>query len=237
MPVILPDWRRRSRSINGYFDPYFASVTWLLHMEGSNGGTSFVDSSKYGRASTAYGAAQTSTTQKKYGSTAGSFNGTNSHIRTTAATELQLTGDFTIETWVYPNTNADMQLAGCQATGNTQIFRLNEGGVAGRLSLYDPQVGSVFLNLAAGITAGSWYHLAFARAGTITRAFVNGALLATNSTWSGTLRCDVVGSGFNSGVGAAWANAYIDEFRITKGVCRYLPQASFTLQTQAFPDA
>lgn len=210
-------------------DPFFSNVTWLLKMEGANAGTLFTDSSSYIRSSTAYGAAQTSTTQKKSGSTSGSFNGTNSHIRTTATTDLQLTGDFTIETWVYPNSTADMQLASSQATNNTQIFRLNESAT-GRLSLYDGSA-NVFLSVSAGITASTWQHIAFARTGTTTRAFVNGSIVATNSSWSGTLRCDVIGSGWFLGAGTGWANAYIDEFRITKGVCRYtsafLPLDSF----------
>jgi hypothetical protein len=231
MPVILPEWRRRKRLIKGNVDPYYDYVVWLLHMEGGNGDTSFVDNSKYNRVSTAYGAAQTSTAQKKFGSTAGSFNGTNSHIRTAATAELQLTGDFTIETFIYTNTNAGMMLASSQATGNTQIFRLNENG-AGNLSLYSGS-GYVFSAIPAGIVSGAWRHLAFSRTGSITNALVDGSVVATNTTWTGTLRCDAIGSGWLNG-GGNWVDGFIDEFRITKGVGRY--PTSFNVQTGEHPN-
>jgi hypothetical protein len=230
MTKVIPTWRRPLRRVGEAADPYFQSVTWLLHMDGANGATSFADSSRYARASTPYGAAQISSAQSKFGGSSGYFT-TNSHIRTTPVTELWLNGDFTLETFVYPNTSADMMLAGSTSTSNTQIFRLNESGTAGRLSLYDG-FSNVFSNLSAGITANSWQHLAYARIGTITRAFRNGVVVGTNTTWTGTLRCDVIGSGFFSGNGANWANAYIDEFRVTKGVCRYT--GNFTPPGSAF---
>lgn len=229
MTKLIPTWRRPLRRVGEASDPYFQSVTWLLHMDGVNGGTTFTDSSRYTRASVAYGAAQTSSTQSKFGNSSGYFT-TNSHIRTTPIAELQLNGDFTLETFVYPNTSSDMMLASSASTQNTQIFRLNENAT-GRLSLYDGSA-YVFNSLSAGITANSWQHIAYARIGTVTRAFRNGVVVGTNTTWSGTLRCDIIGSGFYSSSGANWANAYIDEFRVTKGVCRYT--ANFTPPGSAF---
>lgn len=220
--------QRRRAGVPG--DPFFQSVTLLLHMEGTPGANAFIDSSKYARVMVPYGAAVTSSTQKRFGNTSGSFNGSNAHLRTTAVAELLLDGNFTIETFVYPNSAADMMLAGSQTTGNTQLFRLNENGTAGRLSLYDGS-SYVFNSIVAGIAANTWQHIAFARTGTTTRAFVNGSQVAVNTTWAGSLRCDVIGSSWLSG-GSSWANAFIDEFRITKGICRYVN--AFTAPTAAF---
>ena len=48
-------------------DPHFANVSLLLHMNGSNGSTSFVDSGPLQKTVTAHGGAQVSTSQSKFG--------------------------------------------------------------------------------------------------------------------------------------------------------------------------
>src|SRR4029079_2308919 len=65
----------------GYYTPSFActgacSVALMLHMDGSNGSTAFVDSSPSRHYVTALGAAVIDTSQAKIGVASGSFQGT-----------------------------------------------------------------------------------------------------------------------------------------------------------------
>jgi hypothetical protein len=217
-------------------DPDFSSVSLLLHMDGSNGSTTFADSSSAARTATRFGNAQISTAQSKFGGAAGLFDGNGDYITFTPATALQFNADFTIECWVRTASTADMILGSSLSDSNTQIFRLNEAA-SGGLSFYLNGT-AVFAATAAGITTNTWHHLAISRSGSSTRMFVDGAQKgSTNTSWSGTFRMDVIGTFFFNGSRLAGYdfNGYIDDPRITKGVARYT--TNFTPPTAPFPDA
>ena len=92
-----------------------STVSLLLHMNGVNGGTSFVDSGYYdylvNMSGTAFSTATTSTTQSKFGGSSGYFNrsvpnGLRFDLNTNIAGNSPFTlgtDDFTIESWVYLN--------------------------------------------------------------------------------------------------------------------------------------
>ena len=95
------------------FDPYFQNVSLLMHMEGSNGGTTFTDSSNYAMVPTVVGGAVTSTSQFKFGTASAYYNGTNSNLTFPYSSLHSLaTGDFTVEAWVYPVTGTTFMLIG-----------------------------------------------------------------------------------------------------------------------------
>src|SRR5664280_436737 len=74
----------------------------LLHMDGSNAGTTFTDES--GKIWTAGGNGQLSTNSPKFGTASGLFNGS-SWITTPDSTDLTVgSGDFTIDFWVKRST-------------------------------------------------------------------------------------------------------------------------------------
>ena len=219
-------------------DPNFANVSLLLHMDGSNGSTTFADSSSAARTITVTGNTQISTAQSKFGGASALFDGNNDFIRATASTDLQFPGDFTIELWTYPLGTGDYIIGSSGTDPNTQVFRLNEGG-SGRLSFFLNGI-QVFSATAAGIAANTWQHLAISRSGSSTRMFVNGTQIgSTNTSWIGTFRMDVVGTFFFNGsrynLPPSDFHGYIDDLRITKGVARYT--ANFTPPTEPFPDS
>ncbi|WP_375471021.1 LamG-like jellyroll fold domain-containing protein [uncultured Nostoc sp.] len=83
---------------------------------------------------------------------------------------LRPQGHFTIEAWVYPATNAGKQVI--FADGET-LFYL-EGG---ELKFQTPLSSEAIASVGAGITSGSWYHVAVARAGSRpgdTKLYING---------------------------------------------------------------
>jgi hypothetical protein len=214
-------------------DPDFASVSLLLHMDGANGGTTFTDSSSFARTVFISGNVQTSTAQSKFGGASALFDGSGDFLSFVAASELEFTGDFTIECFAYPTVTTDKIIAGDGSAGgdaqNVQLFRINSS-VVGNLAFFLNGT-QVFANTAAGITANEWQHLAIARSGSTTRMFVNGTQIgSSNTSWTGSFKFSRIGGEFNLDY-----QGYIDEFRITKGVARYT--ANFTPPTAPFPDS
>ena len=83
---------------------------------------------------------------------------------------LRPQGRFTIETWVYPATDAGKQVI--YAEGGT-LFYLEDG----ELEFQTPLSTQAIASVNAGITSGSWYHVAVARAGGRpgdTKLYING---------------------------------------------------------------
>ena len=217
-------------------NPNFSLVSLQLHFEGSNNSTTFADSSSNNLATSSVVNATISTAQSAFGGSSGRFV-SNQYIQYTPQSLLQMTGDFTIEAQLYPLSSADMIAASSSADGNTQIFRLNEGGTTGHLSFYLNGT-QVFSPTAAGITANTWQHVAICRSGSSTRMFVNGTQAgSTNTSWTGSFRIDVIGAFFFSGgiYSSERFNGHIDELRVTKGLALYT--ANFTPPSQPFPDS
>jgi prepilin-type N-terminal cleavage/methylation domain-containing protein len=203
--------------------PSNTNISLLMNCNGS----SFVDSSIYARAITIQaGTPSLSSVQSKFGSKSCLLN-SGSSLGFNDTTELDLTGDFTIESWIYPlSTGAGDRIVAGHSSQNVQIFRINEGGSGtGTLSFYLNGT-QVFSPVAAGITPNNWYHVAISRSGTVTKMFVNGVQVGSNNTtWSGSFKINRIG--------VFWLNSYfdgyIDDFRVTKGVSWY--NSNFTPPT------
>ena len=107
-------------------DPYFSNVALLLHMDGSNGGTTFTDSSSYARAVTASSVTTSTSTAGFFGTSAGSMAGGSTTTRLSVADSTDFdfgNKDFTIECRVYLTS----------LTNNYCVF--NIGGDASGLAL------------------------------------------------------------------------------------------------------
>jgi len=208
-------------------DPYWANVSLLLHMNGSNGSTTFVDSSSNNFTISVFGDAQVSTTDPKFGTGSLTLDGNGDYLTTPANTAFAFgTGDFTVECWVYVNsgnTNDGLFTFGGQSTG------LSVAVISGQWSLRpggDDALGSV--------VTGEWQHLAVCRSGTSMRMFINGTQIGSTVTSSTDFTDNQLKLGYYYSTNYA-INAKVDEFRVTKGVARYT--ANFTAPTAAFPDA
>jgi hypothetical protein len=239
-PAAGANWSSGSAFVTG--DDQFSSVSLLLPFDGANGSTTFTDSSSNALVpSSVVGSVAISTAQSKYGGASALFpsSGGNAYIRYTPQEALQFTGDFTIELWVLQFAYEDQITASSQADNNTQVFRLNESGYSGALSFYLNGT-QVFGPTAAGIGLNTWHHLAICRSGTNTRMFVDGVQKgATNTTWTGSFRMDIIGLFFFNGNVFFASSAYqfrghIDDSRVTKAA-RYT--ANFTPPTAPFPNS
>ena len=198
-------------------DPYYGYTSLLLHMDGSNASTTFTDSGPSALTVTAVANAQISTTQVKYGSASGYFDGTGDSLTIPANTALALgAGDYTIEGWFYSLTSGT-SLRGMidfrtSATGtNGLMLRENDGGFLVYLN------SATLLSTTTGRVANQWQHVALVRKGTTVTLYVDGVSRAT-ATSSTTLTDNILRvSGFVDTQSSVYTyNGYMDEIRITK---------------------
>lgn len=214
-------------------DANFDSVSLLLHMDGSNGSTTFTDSSKNALAVTANGNAQISTAQSKFGGASAAFDGTGDYLVLTHNNILSIeSGDFTAEAWVYRNASGALhniinKRISTPASGYG--WRINANNTLQFFFL-----GGSSITSTSTVSASSWVHLAVTRSGNTVRQFIDGTLDATTATFSsGTSNTQELRLGIDELAGDGF-NGYIDDLRITKGVARYT--ANFTPPSAPFPD-
>lgn len=224
-------------------DPLWSSVALLMHMDGANNSTTFVDSSSNNATCTAAGNAKVSTAVVKYGTGACWINaGTGDRVSVAdkVAGQFNLTGDFTVEAWVYPTAAASYRtiITRYNAANNAWIMRF-DGNASALTSLawYGGQATGAYYNFNATIALNQWHHVAVCRSGSSVRGFLNGTQIGATQTNSGTMTGgtagNLVGSSDQSGFQFPFAG-YIDDLRVTLAA-RYT--AAFTPDTQAFPDS
>lgn len=215
-------------------DTHLSNNSIVLHGDGSNGGTTFLDSSFNRFAPTSTTGATTSTTQSKFGSTSISFSGSNAGIIYGANGIFNMHAlDFTIEAWCYfIDTSVNIRELYGQSTGGIS-FNRNASNV---INLSQANVG-VLATGTTTITANVWHHLALSRAGTALKLWLDGNQEAsvTNSTnFDNNTDNGPTGIG-NALSGASFSmNGFIDDFRVTKGFARYT--AAFTPPSRPHPD-
>lgn len=215
-------------------DANFGDVSLLLHMDGSNGSTTITDSSSNSVSVTAYGSAQLSTTEKKFGTASAYFDGNSDELRFTAPA---LNGDFTAEAFIYPESQVQNYpicfgpILDNNTVNNKILLTYDHIVYPNKFAV---RVGSNFIQTASTISTGQFYHVAVVRSGSTVSLFVDG-VSAGSQTYSGTSqsRTEYIGGNFASNTNGGF-KGYIDEFRLTNGVARYT--SNFTAPTAAFLD-
>ena len=159
-----------------------------------------------------------------------------------AGSTIQLTGDFTIEWWVYrvQVTLADNMIlgpiygmqGGSAISGYGMVFPYYYSPVStSEGQIYASSNGSSW-NIANGTTLGTgslgtvgqWVHMAMVRSGTTWSYYVDGTRTYTGTLGSATISTS---TGTYIHLGRAWGTngtspeAYYDDFRITQALARY----------------
>lgn len=138
-----------------------------LHFDGENGATTFFDSSSYGRTVTAFGGAQLSTANKKFGTASLSLNGTTGYAATTVLPAMP--GDFTFDAWVYVT---DSSVTRAVVTmGGIELYRR---GSTNTLALYSGF--NVVISGGTTFAINAWNHVAWSRKDGTHRIFLNGGV-------------------------------------------------------------
>ncbi len=206
----------------------------LLHMDGSNGGTTFTDVNAGGSAHTWSPVnATTSTANKEFGTAALLTAG--GYITTPDSSDFTLgSGDWTFDFWMNCNgTTGSVGLAGqADAVGNLASipFIINRSAGIGviQVQVATPSSQSSFQSTTSFSGTSTWNHFALIRNGTALRLYVNGTLEASGSI-SGALNDS--SSNFSigrigAGAGFGASSVLFDEVRLSVGIARWT--ANFT---------
>lgn len=210
----------------------------LMHMDGSNGSTTFTD--EYSHTFTAAGNAQISTAQSQFGGASGLFDGTGDYISASDSADWYWDADFTIEAWLYPtnlspaaayavisqSSGADNEVTIAINTSGQLYIRRETGGASSQLAS------------TTALTLNTWQHVAIVRSGSTVTFYKDGTANGSGS-WTGN--ADQTSSLYIGGywyagsfLSGRYYFGYIDELRITKGTARYT--GNFTPSASAFTE-
>lgn len=211
-------------------DPYIAYVDVLMHFNGTNGSTTFTD--EKGHTATGVGNAQISTTQSKFGGASLALDGSGDYVYLPSNSDWNIgLGDYTIEFQFYANSFA----------GQPFILNCWESPYPWGMDFTSTNVrwstagGTVRLDTAHNISTGAWVAAAVSRQGTDTRVFINGTQKGSTVTDSSSIGYTKLEIGAKGDTNSNNFDGYIDELRISTGICRYT--SNYTPQTAAFPDS
>ena len=213
-------------------DPFFANVTALLHMDGTNGSTTFTD--QIGHTFTRSGTSQViSTAAPKFGTGAAqnTVNDT-TNVSASAATDFDTTGAFTYEGWArnlgVGTNGVIISMVGTTNYGFFHVF------TSGAVTFFDGSSHATGFNLTVD---GLYHHFAIssAGAGLTVNVFIDGNVVYTGTATSGGASNTLIPIGGNGNLGIGGMLGYIDDVRFTKGVNRYT--GPFTPPSAPFPNS
>lgn len=216
-------------------DPYWSNVSLLLAMDGSNGSTTFTDSSNNAFAVTVTGDAQVSTAQSKFGES-GLFDGTGDRLEVSSNAAFAFgTGDFTVELFFRLTSikTAAQGFVNVNTSGGFSFYyNGSDGFFGGANSFRVSNRSSNLITQSQALSTGVWYHAAVSRAGGTMRLFLDGAQIASVSNTTNFAQGVLQIGGTSDG--STWTiDGHLDDLRITKGVGRYTQ--AFTAPVAAHP--
>ncbi|MBI9087446.1 MAG: LamG domain-containing protein [Desulfobacterales bacterium] len=219
----------------------------LLHMDGTERGTVFTDSSPSGKTVTPGGNVHTTGDAFKFGRFSAQFDGTGDYLRLPDNADWNMgLGPFTVDFWVqfkslssYSGENAMYMFSQYVDANNSISLYL----LYGFLLHFDIKSGGSYaftFNTEFLPKLNRWYHIALVRQGTGAASswlmFVNGSLLKT-TTYSNVWP-DLAANlfiGHYPGDASLGLDGFIDEFRISKGIARWT--SDFAPPVRAYRDA
>ena len=208
-------------------DQYSSSVVLLLTGDGVDGSRNFVDSSPNPKSILSFsdlngtGYPLQTTRVKKFGTGSIDFNGVSSFYAQASNTDFVLGGDFTIEGWLWVNTENE--------AGYQTIWELNDYR-NGILFRFGSSNDNFYVNGVRRINRIvpyfprlQWNHFAVVRSGSTISVYANGSAISS-FTESGVINSGSgpIRFGESNHTGYQFSPPmYLDEFRITKGIARY----------------
>lgn len=218
-------------------DPLYGSVILLLKGEGTDGSTTFIDSSSNNYSPDGYTSTNISTSQSKFGSSSIYFQNVNdTRLNWPASTNYNNGESFTLEFWIRL-ASLPSSTTYCLATSNSRYFTLTSGG-----NLSSTAWGGA--NLVFGILSiNIWYWcvLVYNKNLPRTSAYLNGTRTATSTALA--TRYTTTNEKF--GIPGApdisflpeFKNVYIDELRFTRAARYDTTLTTIPVQTESWPSA
>jgi len=220
-------------------DPFYSSVSLLLHGDGVNGSTTFVDNSPNPKTVANNFGNVISTDQSKFNGASIFCN--NTYMTYAANDDFELgSGDFTIECWYRGTTGAAFSAIVSKGIveNTTGAYALHFRGGQDLVGFYLGSTDNNVITSTTNIkTSETWNHVAVSRIANSTKLFINGTQEGSTYTSNFTIPTGGilnVGKYYYGAAGDS-VTGYIDDLRITKGVGRY--SDNFAVPTLPFPDA
>jgi Concanavalin A-like lectin/glucanases superfamily len=221
-------------------DPNFANVVLLCHFDGTNGSTTFIDSSSFAVSLSQTGAGRSLTTaQQQFGTASLASANDSGTVQGPIGTAWQFgAGQFTVEAFVRPTS----ALSGVRGIVTQWAASTNLGWFLGfngnTLNFFYSTTGTdnPAVSGAYTPTLNSWVHIAADRdVSNVLRVYANGAVIASSTVSATFFNSTQNLRVSNDGAGTRGFVGQIDEVRITKGVARY--GGAFTPPTVPFLDS
>ena len=207
----------------------------LLDFNGIDRSQNFSDRS-HKHIATAYGGAQIDTAQYKFGSASGLFDGKRDYISLPDSDDWSFgSGDFTVDFWVkFNNVSQDVMFIN-QALAGGYKWEIKKGGDQLIMRFIYDNIIKGHYSCPWIPSADRWYHLAFERNGSKAYIFIDG--VAQPLTELASLDANDVGnveSGLviGSRILDSFLDGFLDEFRISKGIARWI--TDFTVPNQEY---
>lgn len=224
-------------------DLWWNHLALLLHMDGSNGGTTFTD--QKGHTITVGGAVTTTTSSPKFGTACGNFPGADADKLTVGdISDLYFgSGNFTIECWFKDNNVSRQYMTiiehddGAFSAGSWSLLINNGTASDGKLAFYvrDYHASNPLLTSTNTFKDGAFHHVAVVRNWNQWLLWVDGAMedaKISTATITDLAATTLIGNSVYTTRG--WTGT-LDELRVTKGFNRYT--VPFTAPSSAFPDS
>lgn len=204
----------------------WGGATFVMHADGVNGSTSFPDAIG-SVVMTAFNGATVTTSFQKFGTGSALFPSTSYLLGDGSAGFTFGTGDFTIDFWIRPGTIAAQYIYDGR-TASSQVVPLIRMTASGGLDYFVN--GSVTITGATAMSAGTWYHVALARASGVTKLFLNGVQQGSSYTdannYIGNANRPAICTVGDAPGNSAGFIGCLDELRVCKGTALW--SANFT---------
>lgn len=223
-----------------------ANTILMFHMDGTDAGTTFTDSSASSNNGTAAADAQTDTAQFKFGTASGLFDGTGDYVSVDddhgVSDYFEMgTDPFTIDFWVRFSAFTAVMPFFDQYDDDTHYTTLwyDNNNHYLRFGAYNG-AATVLVEKAWTPVINTWYHVSIIRGwGGSANAWaltVNGAILGTTVADADGVAdlaaAAEIGRRTIAGPTYFYHSGWIDEFRVSKGIARWT--SNFTVPTKAY---
>ena len=223
-------------------DPYFYNTSLLLHFDGAHNSTTVTDTSYLPKTASVQGDAKISIAKNKFGGSSIYFDGSGDYLTVPSHPGFDFYDeDFTIEYWEY-RISSGFRPAMCRVrTGqgyNPWLVGWNDSGTLYCFMSSDFSNWNIASQLSMGSAIlNAWTHYAVVRQGNTIRTYQNGIQIAsTTSSLSLPAGGGPLSIGRYADDGTAYLHGYLDDIRITRGVCRYPNGTTFSVPTLPFSD-
>lgn len=195
-----------------------AETVVLLRFDGTNGATTFVDSSRSNWTVTGSGGVAVSTNHAKFGGSSAQFRG-GQVVKTLVPTNMSIgTRDFTMECFALTTNGFGGGIMG-RTYFSGCLYYVNP-------NLYYRMDGTYELSYSTALVNNAWYHFAIVKTGTTVSLFINGKRIGgMGAPATMPLHMD---NAFNLGARVVstsstdmYSTCYIDDARWTIGAARY----------------